>query len=206
MGDQQPRQQHNFQLHPQATELWAWPKRTDWIEFLQEYKVSLITDYPSRSSWTGGGSREGIGYGTAQTRLWANARTWAMPPASTHGCRVAHASVGLLDPRDGAHLDYYAPFGDLSRESALNLYDYQEPVREGGRGLHPAADRALWWIRAQLRTRRQRPTATCAARSSPSARRPSRPPSCTTRRASVAVRPHLLAARSDLAGDDRGPV
>ncbi|MCB0895705.1 MAG: hypothetical protein KDB43_10080, partial [Nocardioidaceae bacterium] len=144
-----PGNNYNFSFI-QATELWALAtKRTDWIEFLQESKFPLITDYYEQL--TGGGSREGTGYGTAQTRLWANARTWA-DATGEHLTAVedhAHASVDYWIHATVPTLDYYAPFGDLSRESVPNLYDYQENlVREAAMAAPgtPAADRALWWI------------------------------------------------------------
>jgi hypothetical protein len=60
----------------QATQLWALASRQrPWMSFLQHSKFPAISDYYTELA--GGGSREGTGYGTAQRRLWANARTWA---------------------------------------------------------------------------------------------------------------------------------
>lgn len=144
-----PGNNYNFSFI-QATELWALAtRRTDWIDFLQEYKFPLITAYYEQL--VGGGSREGTGYGTAQTRLWANARTWA-DATGEHLTAVedhARASIDYWIHATVPTLDYYAPFGDLSRESVPHLYDYQENlVREAAMATPgtPAAGRALWWI------------------------------------------------------------
>ncbi|MFC6345460.1 hypothetical protein ACFP8W_25975, partial [Nocardioides hankookensis] len=69
-----PGNNYNFSFI-QATQLWSLATGDRaWMRFLQTYKFPLLTDYYEQLD--GGGSREGTGYGTAQTRLWANARTW----------------------------------------------------------------------------------------------------------------------------------
>jgi hypothetical protein len=71
-----PGNNYNFSFM-QATQMWAVATgETAWMSFLQTYKFPLITNYYQQL--TGGGSREGTGYGTAQRRLFANARLWAV--------------------------------------------------------------------------------------------------------------------------------
>ncbi|MFC6343987.1 hypothetical protein ACFP8W_18555, partial [Nocardioides hankookensis] len=61
----------------------------------------------------------------------------------------ARASVDYWIHATVPTLDHFAPFGDLSRVSVPELYDYQENlVREAAMAAPgtPAAGRALWWI------------------------------------------------------------
>jgi len=144
-----PGNNYNFSFL-QATELWAVAtQHRGWMQFLQDRKFPLLEDYYAQIE--GGGSREGTGYGTAQGRLWANARTWAeatgehLDAVETHARQSVDYWVNATVPT----LDLFAPVGDLSRESFPNLYDYQENlVREAAMAAPgtPQADRALWWI------------------------------------------------------------
>lgn len=144
-----PGNNYNFSF-VEATQAWALATRDrSWMSFLQTYKFPLITDYYEQLY--GGGSREGTGYGTAQRRLWANARTWAdgtgehLAAVETHARQSIDYWVHATVPT----LDYFVPIGDLSRVSVPELYDYQENlVREAAMAAPgtPAAGRALWWI------------------------------------------------------------
>lgn len=144
-----PGNNYNFSFL-QATELWAIATRhRGWMEFLQDRKFPLLEDYYAQI--VGGGSREGTGYGTAQARLWANARIWAAATGEHLGAVERHAreSVDYWVNATVPTLDLFAPIGDLSRESFPNLYDYQENlVREAALAAPgtPQADHALWWI------------------------------------------------------------
>jgi hypothetical protein len=119
------------------------------MTFLQTDKFPLLADY--YASLTGGGSREGTGYGTTQTRLWANARLWkestgdVLAPVFDHARQTIDYWINATVPT----LDQFAPIADLSRESIPNLYDDQENlVREAvfdAPGT-PEARRGLWWI------------------------------------------------------------
>jgi hypothetical protein len=140
-----------------ATELWALATQSQpWIHFLQEYKFPLISDY--YAGLPGGGSREGTGYGGAQRRLWENERIWkgstgeALPTVEKHARESADFWIHATVPTRGdPNRDYFAPAGDLSRESVPHLYDYQvNLVREAAMAAAPnsrEADNALWWIR-----------------------------------------------------------
>jgi hypothetical protein len=140
-----------------ATEMWALATQSPpWIHFLQEYKFPLISDY--YAELPGGGSREGDGYGTSQRRLWENERMWrdstgeALPTVERHARESIDYWVHATVPtRGNVNRDFYAPAGDLSRESVPHLYDYQvNLVREAAMAAAPGsreADNALWWIR-----------------------------------------------------------
>ena len=145
-----PGNNYNFSFI-EATQTWALATHDKaWMHFLQDRKFPLLTSY--YEGIPGGGSREGTGYGTAQGRLWANARTWAEGTGEHLGAVETHArqSIDYWINATVPTLDYFAPFGDLSRESLPELYDYQENiVREAAMSAPrtPQADRAWWWIR-----------------------------------------------------------
>jgi hypothetical protein len=144
-----PGNNYNFSFI-QATQLWALASRErPWMAFLQHDKFPAMSDYYFQL--TGGGSREGTGYGTAQRRLWANERTWAEGTGEHLTAIESHASasVDYWIHATVPTLDVFAPIGDLSRESFPHLYDYQENlVREAAMAATgtPVADRAWWWI------------------------------------------------------------
>lgn len=147
-----------------ATEMWALATQNmDWIHFLQEWKFPLISDYYA-SLGPGGGSREGTGYGTSQRDLWMNERIWreatgeSLPVIEQHARESIQFWINATLPTmgQGGHnageedRDYFAPAGDLSRESIPHLYDYQvNLVREAAMDAPNTllADNALWWIR-----------------------------------------------------------
>jgi hypothetical protein len=134
----------------QATQMWTLATQSQaWARFLQTEKFPLLVDYYPRLD--GGGSREGTGYGTAQRRLWENARTWRtntgedLVPVRSHAAQSIDYWIHATVPT----LDHYAPVGDLSRESMPHLYDYQENlVREAVMAAPgtAAARRGTWWI------------------------------------------------------------
>jgi uncharacterized membrane protein YgcG len=139
-----------FYSFVEATQDWALATdNTSWMTFLQTDKFPLLADY--YASLTGGGSREGTGCGTTQTRLWANARLWkestgdVLAPVFDHARQTIDYWINATVPT----LDQFAPIADLSRESIPNLYDDQENlVREAvfdAPGT-PEARRGLWWI------------------------------------------------------------
>ena len=102
----------------EATQIWALATQDQrWIEFLQERKFPLIVDY--HAELPGGGSREGTGYGTAQRRLWENARMWRTSTGEDLTAVRSHArdSVDYWVHATVPTLDHYAPIGDLSRHS-----------------------------------------------------------------------------------------
>ncbi|MGB7686521.1 MAG: hypothetical protein WBL45_12165, partial [Solirubrobacterales bacterium] len=134
----------------EATQMWALASKDQrWIEFLQERKFPLIVDY--HAELPGGGSREGTGYGTAQRRLWENARMWRASTGEDLTAVRTHArdSVDYWIHATVPTLDHYAPIGDLSRDSNPSLFDYHETLmREAalaGAGT-PQGRRAAWWI------------------------------------------------------------
>jgi hypothetical protein len=146
-----PGNNYNFSFI-RATQMWALATQDQaWIRFLQEYKFPLMTGY--YAAIPGGGSREGTGYGTAQRFLWANARMWRdntgedLTTVRNHGRESIEYWVNATVPTR----DFYAPIGDLSRQSLPELFDYQENlVREAVMAApagSPEARHGVWWLR-----------------------------------------------------------
>ena len=144
-----PGNNYNFSFI-EATQMWALATQSQpWIDFLQTYKFPLITAY--YSGLPGGGSREGTGYGAAQKKLWENARIWRdstgedLPAVRKHARESIEYWLNATVPT----LDFYAPIGDLSRESMPNLYDYhenliQEAVFDSAGSAE--ARHGAWWL------------------------------------------------------------
>jgi hypothetical protein len=121
-----PGNNYNFSFM-KATQMWALATRSQaWFDFLQRYKFPLTVDYYAQLP--GGGSREGTGYGGSQRELWENARMWrgstgeALPTIRKHARESIDYWVNATVPT----LDFFAPIGDLSRQSLPELFDYQE--------------------------------------------------------------------------------
>lgn len=138
----------------EATMFWGFAKPvggTDWIAYLETQKIPPLTAYFQQL--TGGGSREGTGYGLAHGRLFDLYRVW-FDSRPDHQ-NIADDSSHLLDSIDyWIHatlptFDRYAPVGDLSRESYPSLYDYHRALVLKARrmaGATPQAHRATWWL------------------------------------------------------------
>lgn len=102
------------------------PLAATWLTKFREEKIGnqLIPMFNAQLS--GGGSREGTGYGTAMKGLFALYDIWE---AST-GERIADltphtkASIPYLMHETVASLDRIAPIGDHARDSTAALFDY----------------------------------------------------------------------------------
>jgi len=134
----------------EATQMWALATQDQrWLDFLQKFKFPLMVDY--HAELPGGGSREGTGYGTAQRRLWENARMWRgstgedLTAIRTHARESIEYWINATVPT----LDHYAPIGDLSRQSVPELFDYQENLVREAIMAAPgteAARHGIWWL------------------------------------------------------------
>jgi hypothetical protein len=145
-----PGNNYNFSFI-EATQMWALATQNQaWIHFLQTYKFPLIANY--YAGIIGGGSREGTGYGTAQKRLWENARMWRsstgedLTTVRTHGRESVDYWINATVPTR----DYFAPIGDLSRQALPEMFDYQENLVREAMMAAPGTEQArhgLWWLR-----------------------------------------------------------
>lgn len=134
----------------EATMSWALASRNPtWMSFLQTNKLPKLEAY--YRAIPSGGSLEGTGYGTAQMRLfslytlWKDATGIDLANANPHATNTikwwTHATVPTLDR--------FAPFGDLSRSSIPEIYDYHRRLVLEARHLtnDPTAQRtASWWL------------------------------------------------------------
>jgi len=138
-----------------ATQLWALASRSDsWISFLQAQKYTLLVPY--FSTLTGGGSREGTGYGTALGNLFENHAYWKdstgedLAAYSTHARDTIDYWIHATVPT----FQYFAPIGDQSRVSMPVMFDYQRKLVLESVALNRGTAQALrgnWWLnRAQL--------------------------------------------------------
>jgi len=133
-----------------VTMLWAWAKQdATLLTFLQTQKFPPLLDY--FAALPGGGTREGTGYGTSLNSLFETYITWK---AST-GENLAGLTPHTRDTIDyWVHatvptLQYFAPIGDLSRDSVPNIYDYQRNLVHEAVVLVPTTDQAkhgVWWL------------------------------------------------------------
>ncbi|HEX2391514.1 MAG TPA: hypothetical protein VHI77_01210 [Solirubrobacterales bacterium] len=133
-----------------ATELWALATQNHaWFDFLQTYKFPALAAYYAQLP--GGGSREGTGYGAAQRDLWEDARIWRESTGEDLAAvrSQARESIDYWIHATVPTLDFYAPIGDLSRQSLPELFDYHENlVREAVMAAPgtAAARRGVWWL------------------------------------------------------------
>ncbi len=133
-----------------ATQLWALAsKNMTWISFLQQNKFPAIADYYARL--TGGGSREGTGYGTAQKNLFENYIMWKASTGEDLSKLSSHAkdTIDYWIHATVPTLNRFAPIGDQARVSEPEIFDYHENlVREAvalARGTEQAK-RGMWWL------------------------------------------------------------
>lgn len=133
-----------------ATQLWALASGSrSWIDFLQTRKYPQLVPYYAQLS--GGGSREGTGYGTALGSLFEDYAYWKdstgedLSAASTHARDTIEYWVHATVPT----FEYFAPIGDQSRSSMPVMFDYQRKLMLEAVALNPATPQALhgsWWL------------------------------------------------------------
>jgi hypothetical protein len=134
-----------------ATAYWALAADDPaWTSLLESEKFPALVAYFQQLS--GGGSREGTGYGVALGSLFEVYQVWK----DSTGEDLAAASSHLVDSIDYwiqatmPSLDRYAPVGDLARESYPDLYDYHRKLVLEARHLAPQGapqvGRATWWL------------------------------------------------------------
>jgi hypothetical protein len=133
-----------------ATQLWALASRNPaWIHLLQARKYPQLVEYFGLLS--GGGSREGTGYGTALGSLFEDYAYWKdstgedLSACSTHARDTLEYWIHATVPT----FEYYAPIGDQSRSSMPVMFDYQRKLVLEAVALNPAIPQARlgnWWL------------------------------------------------------------
>lgn len=138
-----------------ATQLWAWASQNNtWISFLQQRKYPLLV--PFFSVLTGGGTREGTGYGTAIGSMFENYRYWRSSTGEDLAAISSHSrdTIDYWIHATVPTLDYYAAIGDQARSANPRMFDYQRRLLLEAVALNPAtaqAARGVWWLnRARL--------------------------------------------------------
>ncbi|MBN8220193.1 MAG: hypothetical protein J0L53_04680 [Spirochaetes bacterium] len=138
-----------------ATQLWAWASQNNtWITFLQQRKYPLLV--PFFSVLSGGGTREGTGYGTAIGSMFENYRYWRASTGEDLSAISSHSrdTIDYWIHATVPTLDYYAAIGDQARSANPRMFDFQRRLMLEAVALNPAtaqAARGVWWLnRARL--------------------------------------------------------
>ena len=134
----------------EATMTWALASdNPQWLRMLREDKLPAVVAYFAQLG--DGGSREGTGYGVAQSRMFALFSLWQ----TNTGSNLADANDQVANSIVyWAHatmptLDQYAPIGDQSRVSQPLLHDYHRGLVLHARAATTHADArslASWWL------------------------------------------------------------
>lgn len=133
-----------------ATMVWALAsKSTAWLSFLQTQKFPLLIDYYAQL--TGGGTREGTGYGAALRGLLENYIYWEDSTGEDLAGLTPHTreSIDYWVHATVPTLDRFAPIGDQSRSSTPDIYDYHENLVHEAVVLSQGtaqAKRGTWWL------------------------------------------------------------
>ncbi len=139
-----------FYSFMRATQLWAWASQNmSWVNYLQTQKYTLLV--PFFSILTGGGSREGTGYGTALGNLFENYAYWKYSTGEDLSNLSSHArdTIDYWIHATVPTLDYFAPIGDQARSSMPMMFDYQRKLMLEAVALAPSSPqgaRGLWWL------------------------------------------------------------
>ncbi len=138
-----------------ATQLWGWASQNNaWITFLQQRKYPLLV--PFFSVLTGGGTREGTGYGTAIGSMFENYRYWRSSTGEDLSAISSHSrdTIDYWIHATVPTLDYYAAIGDQARSADPRMFDYQRRLMLEAVALNPGtaqSARGAWWLaRARL--------------------------------------------------------
>lgn len=133
-----------------ATMYWALASNSGtWTSYLQTQKLPPLENY--FAMLPGGGSEEGTGYGTSHHKLFELYRVWR----DSTGTDLANANSHLTDTISyWLHAtvptrNRFAPYGDQSRNSNPEFYDYHRHLLLEARYMTnntAVRDLASWWI------------------------------------------------------------
>jgi hypothetical protein len=133
-----------------ATMTWAMASQdTSWFNYLQANKFPQLIAYYSQL--TGGGSREGTGYGTAHMNLFEIYRLWRTGTGEDLAARTDHTrdTIDYWVHATTPNRNRFAAIGDQSRVSEPEIYDYHEHLVREAVILASGTDQArrgVWWI------------------------------------------------------------
>ena len=133
-----------------ATQMWALSSQSGtWISFLQTQKYPQMV--PFFSILSGGGSREGTGYGTAIGNLFEDYAYWKDSTGEDLSAYSSHAreTVDYWIHATVPTFEYFAPIGDQARSSLPIMFDYQRKLVLEGVALSATSaqgQRGLWWL------------------------------------------------------------
>ncbi|MCA9680223.1 MAG: hypothetical protein H6708_05135 [Kofleriaceae bacterium] len=102
------------------------PDAAGWLDFFREQKFQDQLVPTFEGDLTGGGSREGTGYGTSMHRLWELYDLWEGSTGEDLARQTTHTRASMLYLMHAIvpTLDRFAPIGDQSRDSSASLFDY----------------------------------------------------------------------------------
>lgn len=133
-----------------ATATWALATNdTTYLEFLRNNKLYELVNYTS--NLTGGGSREGTGYGTSFMNLFQLYQIWKDSGQADLANMNNHArdTIDYWIHATVPTLDRYTPIGDLARVSYPDLFDYHRDLMLKARNLTSDTTRrddSSWWL------------------------------------------------------------
>ncbi len=126
------------------------PEGQQWIDIFRDQKIrdQLVPTF--ERDLTGGGSREGTGYGIAMMRLWELYDLWLGSTGENLADDTGHARASMLHlmHQTVPTLDRVAPVGDHARDSEANWFDYHRHYLQTLMHLH--ADDPITPYAAQL--------------------------------------------------------
>jgi hypothetical protein len=102
------------------------PQADTWLDMFRQQKLEQQLFPIFTRDLTGGGSREGTGYGTAMKNLWRLYDWWERSTGERIADRTPHtlASLAHFQHMMVPTLDRLAPTGDHARDSTAALFDY----------------------------------------------------------------------------------
>lgn len=102
------------------------PLAAGWLTKFRTEKIGMQLVPTFNSDLSGGGSREGTGYGTAMKNLFSLYDIWAESTGERISDLTPHtkASIPYLMHETVPGLDRIAPIGDHARDSTATLFDY----------------------------------------------------------------------------------
>ncbi len=134
----------------EATMTWALASGNErWLRLLREDKLPAVVRY--FSTLPGGGSREGTGYGSAQSLMFALFTLWRENTGEDLAAGNPHVadSIAYWVHATMPTLDRHAPIGDQARVSEPVLYDHQRRfMLQARQATDDSSARALasWWL------------------------------------------------------------
>lgn len=139
-----------FYSFTKATMLWALATQNKtMISELQNNQFKLLVSFTS--TLTGGGTREGTGYGTSLKSLFENYRYWKGSMTEDLSNITGHSkdTIDYWIHATVPTMNYFASIGDQARVSMPEMFDYQRVLMLEAVNLNKGTDQAArgaWWL------------------------------------------------------------